>query len=80
MEQLELFPSKEKEEELSALDYVLVKEKGGYRLVHSYYNSSQLGKVITAEQALEALSLCATFNLYAVVTFNPNLNLPRRKH
>ena len=82
MEQIELFvnPPEEKDDHLQDLDCVLVKEESGYRLVHSYYRDSRVGKVITAEEALEALSFIATFNLYAVVAFNENLTLPRRKH
>lgn len=82
MEQLELFviDSTEEFDNLQDLDYVLVKEGKGYRLVHSFYTDSRAGKVITAEEALEAMSICAAFNMYTVVAFSETLNLPRRKH
>jgi len=68
------------EDNFSPLDYVFVKEKTGYRMVHSYYRSSHEGQVISAEEAMKALSLCSTFNIYAVVCFSETCNLPRRKH
>lgn len=86
MEQLELFPDldkddeDDKEEKLSPLDFVMVKEKNGYRLVHSYYFPYNDERMLTAEQAMDWLHLCATFNLYSVVTFSETLNLPRRRH
>lgn len=80
MEQLKLFTYEDEINELDIikLDYVLVKENGRYRLVHSYYNDSRIGQLLTAEQALDAISLCATFNMYSVVAFNDKLLLPRR--
>lgn len=82
MEQLDLFVESIDDEavQLQDLDYVLVKEEGGYRLAHSFYRDSRVGKVITAEEALDAMSLCASFNLYTVVAFSDTLNLPRRNH
>jgi hypothetical protein len=80
-EQLKLFTYQDEVDEIDiiGLDYVFVKEKGGYRLVHSYYNDSRLGQIISAEEAMQCISTCATFNLYGIVAFSETLNLPRRK-
>lgn len=61
-----------------ALDYVFIKEDDNrYRVVHSYYPEESTH--VTAEEALAALSLCANFNIYAVVAFKDGLLLDRRK-
>lgn len=80
MEQLELFESShsDSEQEMPEVDYIFVPENGKYRLVHSFYNTSKLGELLSAEAVLESLVFHNNWYLCSTVSFQDWKGLKRR--
>lgn len=80
MEQLELFQSESKtdEDDMPEVDYIFVPEGDKYKLVHSFYNTSQLGKTLTAEQVLKCLTFHNNWYYCSTVSFKNWNGLKRR--
>lgn len=78
MEQLELFKSEVDESDLHEVDYIFEKEGDKYRLVHSFYNSSRKGELLTAEEALECMRFHNNWYHYSAVSFRDTMFLKKR--
>lgn len=79
MDQLELFKSdseKNESEDVHEVDFIFEKVGDQYKLVHSFYNSSKIGKFLTAEEVLDSLVFHSNWYYYSAVAFQnrPGLN------